>query len=160
NWLAQHDIQGRILSKPPLHSWTIAPFAAIFGVDRLAMSLPSLLAVLAMALLVFELGRRRFGRLAGGLAGLAVVMAPLMSKHVALVRSDGLCALLMLVGACAGLRAWERPDGDWRGWTLFWSAGALATLTKGPLALVLAASGLLAVWWERRSDPDTPLPRG
>ena len=38
NWLAQHDIQGRILSKPPLHSWTIAPFAAIFGVDRLAMS--------------------------------------------------------------------------------------------------------------------------
>ncbi|AUN94196.1 ArnT family glycosyltransferase [Pseudazoarcus pumilus] len=160
NWLAQHDIQGRILSKPPLHSWTIAPFAALFGVDRLAMSLPSLLAVLAMALLVFELGRRRFGLLAGGLAGLAVVMAPLMSKHVALVRSDALFALLILVGACAALRAWERPDGDWRGWTLFWIAGALATLTKGPLALVLAASGLLAVWWERRSDPDTPLPRG
>lgn len=160
NWLAQHDIQGRILSKPPLHSWTIAPFAAIFGVDRLAMSLPSLLAVLVMALMVFDLGRRRFGLLAGGLAGLAVVMAPLMSKHVALVRSDALFALLIAVGAFAALRAWERPGGDWCGWALFWVAGALATLTKGPLALVLAAAGLLAVLWERRDDPATPLPRG
>lgn len=160
NWLTQYDIQGRILSKPPLHTWTIAPFAALFGVDRVAFAMPSLLAMLALALLVFEVGRRRFGLLAGGFAGLAVVMAPLMSKHVTLLRSDALFTLLVTVGALAALRAWERPDGSWRGWTLFWIAGALATLTKGPLALVLAAAGLLAVFWERRTDPATPVPRG
>ena len=160
SWLAQYDIQGRILSKPPLHSWTIAPFAAVFGVDRMAFAMPSLLAVLALTLLVFEFGRRRFGLLAGGFAGLAVVMAPLMSKHVTLLRSDALFTLLIFVGALAALRAWEKPDGHWRGWTLFWIAGALATLTKGPLALVLAAAGLLAVFWEKRNNPTTPRPRG
>lgn len=160
HWLAQYDIQGRILSKPPLHTWSIAPFAMLFGIDRLAMSLPSLLAVLALGLLVFEFGRRRFGLLAGGFAGIAMVMAPLVSKHVTLVRSDALFALFIFIGALAALRAWERADGNWRGWTLFWIAGALATLTKGPLALVLAAAGLLAVLWERRSDPATPLPSG
>ncbi|MDX5445311.1 MAG: glycosyltransferase family 39 protein [Zoogloeaceae bacterium] len=156
NWLAQHDIQGRILSKPPLHTWTIAPFAAVLGIDRLAMSLPSLFAVLALVLLVFEFGRRRFGLLAGGLAGLAVAMAPLMSKHISLVRSDALFTLLVTIAAFAALRAWERADGHWRGWTLFWIACALATLTKGPLGVVLAAAGLLAVLWEKRADPSTP----
>lgn len=160
NWLAQHDIQGRILSKPPLHTWTIAPFAVLFGVDRFAMSLPSVLAVLALGLLVFEVGRRRFGLLAGGLAGVAMVLAPLISKHVTLVRSDALFALLITVGALAALRAWEKGDGNWRGWTLFWIACALATLTKGPLALVLAAAGVLAVFWEKKSDPTTPRPGG
>ena len=160
SWLAQHDIQGRILSKPPLHTWTITPFAAVLGIDRLAMSLPSMFAVLALVLLVFEFGRRRFGLLAGGLAGLAVAMAPLMSKHISLVRSDALFTLLVTIAAFAALRAWERRDGRWHGWTLFWIACALATLTKGPLALVLAAAGLLAVLWERRVDPSTPLPGG
>ncbi|MDX5363863.1 MAG: glycosyltransferase family 39 protein [Pseudazoarcus pumilus] len=160
SWLTQHDIQGRILSKPPLHTWTIVPFASMFGVDRLAMSLPSLLAMLALVLLVFEAGRRRFGLLAGGLAGLAMIMAPLVSKHITLVRSDALFTLLITIAALAAWRVWEQRDGSWRGWSLFWLAGALATLTKGPLALVLAAAGLLAVFWERRADPATPRPRG
>lgn len=156
NWVAQYDIQGRILSKPPLHTWTIAPFAALLGVDRLALALPSFVAVLVLALLVFEVGRRRFGMLAGGLAGLAVVLAPTMSKHVALVRSDALFTLTIAVAAFAAFHAWERG----RGWTLFWFAAALATLTKGPLGIVLAAAGLLAYFWEQRSDAATPVPRG
>lgn len=156
SWLAQHDIQGRILSKPPLHTWTIAPFAAVFGVDRLAMTLPSYLAVLALALLVFQVGRQRFGLLAGGLAAVAVIMAPTMSKHIALVRSDALFSLAVAVSAFAAYRAWETG----RGWTLFWVASGFATLTKGPLGLLIAASGLLAYFWERRSDPAVPRLRG
>lgn len=156
NWLAQHDIQGRILSKPPLHTWTIAPFAAVFGVDRLAMTFPSYLSVLALTLIVFQVGRLRFGLLAGGLAAVAVIMAPAMSKHIALVRSDALFSLAVAVAAFAAYRAWERG----RGWTLFWMASCIATLTKGPLGVLIAAAGLLAHFWERRSDPVAPRPRG
>lgn len=152
HWLVQQDIRGRIMSKPPLHTWITAAFAEAGGINRLTLTLPSALAVLAMALLVFRVGRRRYGEWAGGLAALAVVLAPMMSKHIALVRTDALFALVVALGAFAAQRAWERGGG----WTPFWGAAALATLIKGPLGLVLAAMGLLAWFWERRSDPATP----
>ncbi|MCQ3925477.1 MAG: hypothetical protein DPW12_15145 [Rhodocyclaceae bacterium] len=152
HWLVQQDIRGRIMSKPPLHTWVASAFAEIGGINRLTLALPSALAVLAMALLVLEVGRRRYGILAGGLAGFAVVMAPMMSKHIALVRTDALFALVVAAGAFAAHRAWTRGGG----WTPFWFWAGLATLIKGPLGLVLAALGLLAWFWERRSDPATP----
>lgn len=152
HWLVQQDIRGRIMSKPPLHTWITASFAEAGGINRLTLTLSSALAVLAMAFLVLHVGRRRFGALAGGLAGLAVVLAPMMSKHIALVRTDALFALVVAFGAFAAHRAWERGGG----WAPFWAAAALATLIKGPLGLVLAAMGLLAWFWERRSDPATP----
>lgn len=152
HWLVQQDIRGRIMSKPPLHTWITAAFAEIGGINRLTLTLPSMLAVLAMSLLVLEIGRRRYGPWAGGLAAFAVVLAPMMSKHIALVRTDALFALVVALGAFAAQRAWERGGG----WAPFWFWAALATLVKGPLGLVLAAMGLLAWFWERRSDPATP----
>lgn len=156
NWLAQYDMEGRILSKPPLHTWLAAGSALLFGIDRPALALPSLLSIVALSVLVFEFGRRRFGLLAGGLAGVAVVMAPMVTKHIALLRSDPLFALLVALAALAALRAWEQGGR----WLPFWLAAGLATLTKGPLALVLAAGGLLAWFWERRTDSATPPLRG
>jgi 4-amino-4-deoxy-L-arabinose transferase-like glycosyltransferase len=50
-------------------------------------------------------------------------------------------------------RAWNRG----RGWTWFWLTAAGATLTKGPLGLVLASAGLLACYWEARSGQRLPL---
>ncbi len=156
HWLVQQDIRGRIMSKPPLHTWVASVFAEIGGINRLTLTLPSMLAVLAMALLVLRVGRERYGPLAGGLAALAILLAPMMSKHIALVRTDALFALAVALGAVAAHRAWAR-GGDWI-WFWFWAA--LATLIKGPLGLALAAMGLLAWFWERRSDPATPLPAG
>ncbi len=165
HWLVQQDVRGRIMSKPPLHTWITAAFAEVGGINRLTLTLPSMLAVLAMALLVFQVGRRRFGlhpegtsfgTLAGGMAGLAVVLAPMMSKHVALVRTDALFALAVALGALAAHRAWARGGG----WMPFWLAAGAATLIKGPLGLALTAMGLLAWFWERRSDAATAPLRG
>lgn len=156
HWLVQQDVRGRIMSKPPLHTWAVSLFAEIGGINRLTLALPSMLAVLAMALLVFEVGRRRYGLLAGGLAGFAVVMAPMMSKHIALVRTDAMFALAVALGALAAQRAWARGGG----WTPFWFWAGIATLIKGPLGLVLAAMGLTAWFWERRGDPALPPPAG
>ncbi len=152
HWLVQQDVRGRIMSKPPLHTWIAAAFAEAGGINRFTLALPSALAVLALVLLVFETGRRRFGLTAGAMAGLALVLAPMMAKHVALVRTDGLFALLVALAALGAQRAWERGGG----WLVFWFFAALATLTKGPLGLVLAAMGLFAWFWQRRGDPATP----
>ncbi|MCZ7655191.1 MAG: glycosyltransferase family 39 protein [Rhodocyclaceae bacterium] len=132
HWLVQQDIRGRIMSKPPLHTWITAAFAELGGINRLTLTLTSMLAVLAMAFLVFLGGRQRLGVMAGGLAGLAVVLAPMMSKQVALVRTDALFALAVALGALAAHRAWERGGG----WLPFWLGAAAATLIKGPLGLV------------------------
>ena len=159
HWLVQTDIRGRIMSKPPLHTWAASALASVGGINRVTLSLPSALAALGMALLVFTVGRRRFGLLAGGLAGLAMVLAPIMSRHISLVRSDAMFALAIALAALAAHRAWSAGE---RGgsWTPFWLAAAAATLIKGPLGLLIAASGLLAFFWERRTDPATPPPRG
>ena len=156
HWLVQTDIRARVMSKPPLHTWLAAGFASIGGINRLTLSLPAALAVLGMTLLVFEVGRRRFGLLAGGLAALAVILAPMMSRHIVLVRSDALFSLTIALAAFAAYRAWEHKGS----WLPFWFAVTLATLTKGPLGILLAAAGLLAWFWERRDTPSLPPPRG
>lgn len=156
NWVVQHDVQNRITSKPPLHTWVTAILARIWGINRLTLTLPSFVSVLALALLVLAVGCRLFGLTAGGFAGLAVAMAPMLSKHVALVRTDPMFALAVTLGALAAWRAWNRG----RGWMSFWLAAVVATLVKGPLGLVLAAAGLLAFFWEKHTDPNTPALHG
>ena len=101
HWLVQYDIRGHIMSKPPLHTWLIALFALPFGVNRVTLVLPSALAVLALAFLVMAMARRPFGSLAAGLAGFSIILAPMMSKHIALVRSDALFTLAITGGAWA-----------------------------------------------------------
>lgn len=144
NWLVQYDLQGHILSKPPLHTWLIGLIATPFGLNRMTMVLPSFLAVISMTLLVFYIGRSRYGLLAGGIAGLSVVLAPLLVRQMGMIRSDAVFALAVTAGAWVAFRAWETG----RGWVVFWICAAVATLTKGPLGIVLAGTGLLACFWE------------
>ena len=155
-WIAQHDLQGRILSKPPLHTWLAGLSAKAFGINRFALTLPSFVAISALTLLIFSLGRRYFGPLAGGMAGLAAILSPMYSKQLGLVRSDPLFALAIAAGSWAAWNAWQTS----KGWTLFWFIGALGTLTKGPLAVLLASLGLLACLWEKRSEPTAKRLRG
>jgi 4-amino-4-deoxy-L-arabinose transferase-like glycosyltransferase len=156
NWLVQTEVRGWLMSKPPFHTWVVAGFAGIFGINRITLTLPSALAVFGMAWLAYLAGRRSFRGMAGVYAGVACVLAPMMSRHVALVRTDAFFAFAVTIAALAAYRAWERRDG----WVLFWLASAVATLTKGPLGLALGAMGLLAFFWERRGNPSAKRPAG
>ncbi len=164
HWLVQYDLESAIMSKPPVHTWLMAPFTATLGLNRLALTLPSFLSVLALALLLFELGRRRFGELAGGLAALAIVLAPTMAKQIALVRTDPVFTLTVAGAAFAAFYAWETNQNvgkeSKRGWLLFWFMAAITTLIKGPLGVALAGGGLLSYFWEKRSNPGQLAPRG
>lgn len=161
HWLVQYDLENVIMSKPPIHTWLMAPFTMLLGLNRLALTLPSFLAVLALALILFEVGRRRFGELAGGLAALAIVLAPTMAKQVALVRTDPVFTLTVAIAAIAAFSAWERGGEKGRkAWFLFWLMSAITTLIKGPLGFALAAGGLLSFFWEKRSNPQQRPPSG
>lgn len=146
HWLVQRDLENRIQSKPPLHTWMIGLLGVPFGLNRLTLTLPSFVAVVGMMLLVFHIGRKRFGLAAGIWAGLAMILCPLMWRQMGMVRSDAIFSLAIAGGAWGAFRAWETG----RGWTIFWLCAAVSVLTKGPLGIVLSAIGLLAWFWEKR----------
>lgn len=148
SWAVQRDFAGAIASKPPLTVW-IGALASLTvddaRVQRWAVTLPGLLGVAGIVVLVVVQGQRWFGGHAGVWGAFGVLFSISGEKIVALVRTDGFFAFTV---ALAGLAAWH----SWRtgrGWVWFWLAGAMATLTKGPLGLVLGGMGMLAILWER-----------
>lgn len=158
NWVVQEDDTFDITSKPPLYTWVVALLAWSTGYFNLwTLYLPGALAVLAIAILVYTLGRRRFG----GWVGLAAAMSWLLSgvalKHCGLARTDALFGLLTFAAAMCAMAAARRG----RGWFWVWLLITLATLTKGPLALALVLFGLPALYWEnvtrRRADAEARL---
>lgn len=150
NWLVPHDILGNT-DKPPMLTWLSALASWPTGrVDRFTIYLPTALATIATAWLIAAAGRRWFGGWAGALGAFAYLCSHVGVEQMGTARWDGLFAFTVTLAALAAFDAWETRSG----WTRFWLAAAAATLTKGPLGVVLAALGLLAVPWERRSGHD------
>lgn len=156
HWMAQRDTTGEVASKPPMVTWIGASVTLLVGeLNRFTIYLPSALATLIVGLLLFKVGRERFGWAAGLLAATAYLVSPMGNEIAQTARYDGLFALPVLLAAMAAFRAWTTGQG----WTWFWLAAAFGSLVKGPLGLVLGAMGLLAAIWEWRSG--SPLrPRG
>ena len=153
NWIIPHDSLGNT-DKPPMLTWLSALPSLITGrVNAFTLYLPTALATLALALLVFMGGRRYFGWRAGFFGGLTYLLSNFVAQQAATARWDGLFAFTVALVALAAFRAWT-SEGSW---TVFWLAAAISTLTKGPLGLVLGALGLLAVPWERLSGHPQPL---
>jgi 4-amino-4-deoxy-L-arabinose transferase-like glycosyltransferase len=153
HWMAQHDISGDVMSKPPLLTWLAALATWPFGqLNRFSLYLPSALAAIFIGLALLRFGRTHFGWRAGFLAALMYLISPMADSQILTARYDSLFTLPVALGAMAAFRAWTSG----RGWTWFWFSVAAATMIKGPLGLILAAGGLLAAWWEKRSG--TPLP--
>ncbi|MFZ4573114.1 MAG: ArnT family glycosyltransferase [Phycisphaerales bacterium] len=158
HWIVQTDFDGGIASKPPLYQWLAALIAVPRGVvDEWALYVPSGLGIIGAALIACIVAGRRFGADAGLCAGGAVILNTLAAKHLCLARTDALFTLCVAATAWAALDAWER--GGTRRWTLFWLLAAAATMTKGPLGLVLGAGGLIAAISER-SRTDRPALKG
>jgi len=148
HWACQVDWMGDVTSKPPLYTWLAG--LATLPFDRISLFslyLPAAASVAGMACLILFAGRKYFGPPSGLFGALAFLLSPIMSRQVALARTDALFAFMISLAALAAFRAWTRG----RGWTLFWLLAALATLAKGPLGILLAAGGLTACVWEKKA---------
>ena len=111
------------VDKPPLALWVQALSVRVFGYHQLSILVPQALMGVATVGLTYDLTRRRFGRVAGTVAGLALVLTPVtvaIARHNnpdallvlcvtaaiwCLVRglSDGRTRWLVLSGVCVGL---------------------------------------------------------
>jgi 4-amino-4-deoxy-L-arabinose transferase-like glycosyltransferase len=129
--------------------WLQAISASVFGLNEFALRLPSVLSCWAMALALGAFARRRWGDLAGMLAGALVVtsLGPL-----AIGRGATADSLLNLLLALAGLDLWRFSESESR--TALRRAYAwvgLGLLVKGPVAvLVPGAAFFLWVAFSKR----------
>ncbi|HUB73618.1 MAG TPA: glycosyltransferase family 39 protein [Solirubrobacteraceae bacterium] len=135
------------VDKPPLALWVQALSVRVFGYHPLSILVPQALMGVATVALMYDLVRRRFGRLGGFVAALALALTPItvaISRHN---NPDALLVLCCVAALWCTVRAFEAAP---RGRAVRWlvAAGALVGLgfeTKMLVALVVVP-GIAAAW--------------
>ncbi|MHB8240659.1 MAG: ArnT family glycosyltransferase, partial [Solirubrobacteraceae bacterium] len=133
------------VDKPPLALWVQALSVRIFGYHSLSILVPQALMGVASVALLYDLVRRRFGRIGGFVAGLALALAPMtvaISRHN---NPDALLVLCCVAALWCLVRALE--DGRTR-WLV--ASGVLVGLgfeTKMGVALTVVPGMALAWLW-------------
>ena len=131
------------VDKPPLSLWVQSLSVRVFGFHPLAILVPQALMGIASVLLVYDLVRRRFGRLGGFVAGLALATTPIAVAMSRDNNPDALLTLLCLAAVWFAVRAFE--DGRTRWLLLAGTAVGLGFETKMLVALVVVP-GIALAW--------------
>jgi 4-amino-4-deoxy-L-arabinose transferase-like glycosyltransferase len=162
-WLYQQTPHQHVATKPPLVGWISA---ALFVVTRswdVAWRLPSLVAAVALALLLFRSAESAYGLTAGIIALSAFGLNLLSPRLATLVRTDMPLALAVFA---IGLLIWKKIR-DKIGWQrrdrfYLFALLTIAMLIKGPIVYAFLLPGIgVFEWWRRRlaavaagGDPD------
>jgi 4-amino-4-deoxy-L-arabinose transferase-like glycosyltransferase len=135
-WLVPLLEGAPFIDKPVLFHWLQAVTFRLFGESEISARLPSAGAALALIAVTFWLGRRLFGTEAGERAALMLAATPATFALSGLGVFDMLFTALLFGGlACLAIAGLDGRRGvETTGYLLL----ALAVLTKGPVALVLA----------------------
>jgi 4-amino-4-deoxy-L-arabinose transferase-like glycosyltransferase len=133
------------VDKPPLSLWVQALSVRVFGFHPLAILVPQALMGIATVVLVYDLVRRRFGRLGGFVAGLALALTPIMVAMSRDNNPDALLTLCVVAAVWFAVRAFE--DGRTRWLVLAGIAVGLGFEAKMLVAFVVVPGIALAWLW-------------
>jgi 4-amino-4-deoxy-L-arabinose transferase-like glycosyltransferase len=131
------------VDKPPLALWVQAASVKVFGFHSLSILVPQALMGMGAVALVYDLTRRRFGRAAGGVAGLALALTPIT---VAISRHNNPDALLVL---CCTAALWflVRALEDGRTKWIVWAGVMVGLAFEAKMAAALmVVPGIVAAW--------------
>jgi 4-amino-4-deoxy-L-arabinose transferase-like glycosyltransferase len=155
-WLVPTIGKRARLQKPPIVYWSMAAAMATFGSEsEWPARLPSVVASLAVAVLVADLGARQFGRTLGLVAGFAQLSSVYVLVSGQLADPDMLLAAAVTLGIWSFARFLlaDRSDRTRRFAVFFWSVAGIAFLVKGPIGPVLfVPAALLFSVMARRRD--------
>jgi 4-amino-4-deoxy-L-arabinose transferase-like glycosyltransferase len=130
--------------KPPFSFWVQALSFKLFGINELAARLPSLLATVGIAGLLYKLANVEFGRRLAQGSVLIFCSGLLVFLTAGAVLTDPFFALATTWAMVAYALAQSQTPPHWCWRYGFFVALALGLLAKGPLVLVLVAGPLLA----------------
>jgi 4-amino-4-deoxy-L-arabinose transferase-like glycosyltransferase len=150
DWVVPRQQGEPFLSRPPLHNWLIAGASRLRGdCDLIAIRLPSLLATVLTALLVYVYARTFFTPLAGLAAGVVYATLGQVMELGPRAETEAVYTLL-LGGAILGWHLATRLAGPTVAWVIGYALAAAATLAKGPQAPVYFAAAVFAFLVVRR----------
>jgi 4-amino-4-deoxy-L-arabinose transferase-like glycosyltransferase len=104
------------VDKPPLAFWVEALSAKIFGFNSWSILVPEALMGMATVALIYDLVRRRFGRVGGFVAGTTLAITPItvaMSRHN---NPDAAVVLCCVAALWFAVRAFEDGHTKWIVW--------------------------------------------
>ena len=136
SWIVPYVGGKPFLRKPPLVQWCMAASMKIFGHNTWAARLPSVLSVLALAIVMIVATQ---GWL---ITEESLVAAIIMMTQIATIEKCRLAELEAVYVGLSGiavvlwLSAWARGASSWRLWLLPMIFNALALLAKAPLHLL------------------------
>jgi 4-amino-4-deoxy-L-arabinose transferase-like glycosyltransferase len=161
HWLYQHTPQERVATKPPLVGWISAALFAVTHSWEIAWRLPSLVAALALAVVLFRAAKNAYGKVAAVIALGAFGLNLLSPRLATLVRTDMPLALVIFLN---GLLIWQkvRHEDEWklRDQVYVFVLLTAAMLIKGPIVYAFLLPGIalnvvaVALWATR--SPRTP----
>src|SRR6186997_1070063 len=161
HWLYQHTPHERVATKPPLVGWTSAALFAATHSWEIAWRLPSLVAALALAFVLFRAAKSACGKVAAVIAVGAFGLNLLSPRLATLVRTDMPLALVIFL---IGLLIWKkiREGDEWklRDQVCVFVLLTAAMLIKGPIVYAFLLPGIalfqLRAFKERRlGQPST-----
>ncbi len=147
-WFYQQTPHEHVATKPPLVGWISAGLFAITRSWDTAWRLPSFLAAIAIAMLLFRAATSAYGRIPGLIALGAFGLNLLSPRLATLVRTDMPLALVIFL---IGLLIWQkiRSETEWglRDQVYIFALLTVAMLIKGPIvyAFLLPGIGINAV---------------
>jgi 4-amino-4-deoxy-L-arabinose transferase-like glycosyltransferase len=104
------------VDKPPLAFWVEAISAKVFGFNSWSILVPEALMGMATVALIYDLVRRRFGRVGGFIAGVTLAITPItvaMSRHN---NPDAAVILCCVAALWFAVRAFEDGRTKWIVW--------------------------------------------
>ena len=149
HWLYQHTPHERVATKPPLVGWISAALFAVTRSWEIAWRLPSFVAALALAVVLFCAAKDAYGKVAAIIAVGAFGLNLLSPRLATLVRTDMPLALVIFL---IGLLVWRkiRAGDEWKPRDQLYVFGLLtaAMLIKGPIvyAFLLPGIALFQLW--------------
>ena len=147
-WLYQQTPHEHVATKPPLVGWVSA---GLFGLTRswdLSWRLPSFLAAIALAVLLFRSADAAYG-LTAGLIALGAFGLNLLSPRLAtLVRTDmPLALVIFLVGVLIWKKIQRQEEWKPRDRIYLFALLAVAMLIKGPIVYAFLLPGIALFQW-------------
>src|SRR6059036_1858982 len=159
-WFYQYTPHEHVATKPPLIGWISAGLFSITRSWDIAWRLPSFLAAVAMAILLFRAATSAYGSIAGLIAFSAFGLNLLSPRLATLVRTDMPLALVIFL---IGLLIWEKIERqeEWKPWdrVYLFALLTIAMLIKGPIVYAFLLPGIVLFQWRhgRARPPGAPL---